>query len=421
MLGRLFIVLGISHKTAPIALRERVAFAPGVEGAFLRRIISAGNVEEAVVLSTCNRTEIYAAVADVKFAFDKIESALSDFHNIPKKMLEGRFYRLEGSAAASHLFKVASGLDSLVPGESQINAQVKNAYDAARSARCTGPVTNLLFQRAFKAAKKVYTLTGVDSGKISTSAVGVELVERELGTLRGKSVLIIGAGKIGKLSAVHFRGKGVSDIYTANRSPARAAKLAREVGGEAVALRDLDVLLPKVDVVVGCTSAKDPVLHRKRCMEAISMRGGRPLVILDLGVPRNVEPAAGEIKGVRLFDIDHLGRLAAENMDSRKTAARRGMKIAESEADYALAAISSFDRGDAVRRIIERFENIRASELERARNRLGNVSERQRAEIERMTKRIVGKILHQPLEELKKPRPEAERRKIIEALEALLK
>lgn len=412
------VMAGTNHKTSPLEFREKLSIAKNREAPFLQYLLGEPTLFEAVAVSTCNRTEVYAAT-ELSFNPVYLSEMILDFHGLEKKDPRQYMYTSTGREAVLHLFEVASSLDSLVVGEGQINQQVKTAYSASKKAGATGPALNLLFQRCFKAAKAVYATTGIASNKVSVSSVGVDLVSQVMGDLCGKQVLIIGSGKTGKLSAVHFRELGVSEIYFANRTPARAEKLANELGAKAVPLKKIDSLMPEVDVVVGCTSAKEPFLHRERASHVLKARGGKPLFILDLGVPRNIDPGVGKLDGIYLYDIDQLGEMAEINLATRKECAEMARELLLGEVETTMQQLAAADRKELVSNLLSMFEDIRTGELERTLSKIDSLPEKDASEIDYLTKRIIRKIMHTPLTRLKTTTDNDERARIIETIRSL--
>lgn len=414
------IITGTNHKKAPIEWREKIAFKNGEQARFIDEIIGEHGISEAVVLSTCNRTELYVVTkedVDGKTLLRRVIRFLDA--DIDDADIDRYTYTMTGADAVKHLFEVTASLDSLVVGESQVTGQVKEAYYLAKEKGSTGRIFNHLFQRAFKTSKKVKSITGISKAKVSVSSVAVDLIEKVLGDLTGKTVLIIGSGKIGKLSARHFVEKGVGQIFVANRTPEKAEALAREVNGEVVALRMLDKLMSEVDIVVGCTSASQHVMHRKLVLQVISRREGKPLFILDLGVPRNVDPGAGDIEGVHLYNIDQLDEIVSANMVVRQMCADEVDRFLDAEVQKTMEQLSATKRSDLLAELMAEFEHIRKSELERSLGKIKTLTDDDKAEIDYMTKRILGKVMHKPLTRLKPPTPEKDRQKYLETLKAL--
>jgi glutamyl-tRNA reductase len=408
-------VLGINHKTAPIEVRERVALPASETRSLLCALKSSPGVLEVVALSTCNRFEIYCAGKG-----DCSETVRRLLVSFASGEIPGRcFYTLRGKDAVNHLFRVASSLDSLVVGETQILSQVKGAYLTAKESSTAGKYLSLLFQKALKVGKQVLTATDIAKKKVSVSSVAVDLVREIFPDLSEKVVLVIGSGKMGKLSVTHLVEAGVKRVLVANRTRARARKVAREVGGEIVPLEKLDYYLSVADIVIGCTSAPSAVLHREMCAPAIAARKGRTIFIIDLGVPRNVDPEVGKLDWVHLYNIDQLEEVVRRNMSQRRQDADRGLAIVSSESEKAVRQLETLEHDDLVVRLVERLENLRHEELERLAAKLPDLTQKERREIEYATQRVVKKILHKPLSLLKNSCANGEKQALAEAIETL--
>jgi glutamyl-tRNA reductase len=301
---RLFAV-GLSHRTAPVELRESVDFARRGLDAAIAALRSRSIGQEAVVLSTCNRAEIYAA-ADGDSAADAIGRFFSEYHSVNHSEMSRHLYVHRGPDAARHLFRVAAGLDSLVVGEPQILGQVKSAYTRANDLRATGTLTNRLFHSAFAVGKRVRSETGLAEGAVSVSYAAIALARKIFGDLKGLNVLILGAGEMAKLTGIHLQAQQVRQIAIASRTLTAAEGLARQLGGRAVAWTALDAALTSADIVITATGATDPVLTRTRVAEAMRPRRDRPIFIIDIAVPRDVEASVGNLDQVFLYNIDDL-------------------------------------------------------------------------------------------------------------------
>ncbi|KAB2653852.1 MAG: glutamyl-tRNA reductase [Verrucomicrobia bacterium] len=318
-----FLVIGLSHRSAPVGVRERMAVVGSRVPESLAALRGAGLATEAVLVSTCNRVEWYLAAAGDPAA---VAARLWDFLGIEsdlRRILSDRAHALAGDDALGHLFRVASGLDSLVRGETEILGQLKAAYETARAGGHTGRILNRAFQRAFAVAKEVRTRTGIQRGNTSVASVAVELAERVLGGLVGREVLVVGAGDTGGKTARALLGRGVRGVTVANRSPDRAVALAAALGGRAIPFDGWELEVPRVDMVVSCTDAPHRILDRPRLERLLAHREPRPLLLVDLAVPRDIDPEAGRLRGVFLHDIDGLQAVADAHADRRRGEARR--------------------------------------------------------------------------------------------------
>ncbi len=327
------VLVGLNHRCAPIELRERLAFRQEhLSDAFARLRREIG-LEESMILSTCNRVEIYASVTVLDGTIDRLHRFLSEHGNVDLLGLRARLYSYTEPQSIHHLFSVASGLDSMVLGESEILHQVKQAYEQARCYQATGKVLNVLFQKALNAAKEVRTQTGIGQGCASIGTVAVTLSEKIFGSLSNQTVLLIGVGKIGEQTVKRLAVRGVQRIRVMNRTLPRAVTVASAYHATPLALEELQQQLVDVDIVITSTSAPSSVLKRAEVVEAMHRRHHRPLCLIDLGVPRNVDPAAGEIENVYLFDIDDLQGIMDQHQAKRRQAIDQSQRILEQKAD----------------------------------------------------------------------------------------
>ncbi len=369
---------GVSHHRAPIAVREKVALSLARAGALARDL--AGADGEAVCLSTCNRTEIYLVGED-----DRIDLGAE---------VQPYAYRLSDEAAALHLFRVAAGLDSMVPGEGEILGQVRAAYEAGT----TGPLLDRLFRQALHVGKKVRTQTAIAESPASVSSAAAALAQQVFGELDGREILVIGAGKVSEQAARNLLSRGARIAWVANRTVDRAAKLAERFGGEALPLERVEQELARADVVVSSTSSAGFVLTREQVERALRARRGRPLFLIDLAVPRDLEPAIQELDGCYLYDIDDLQAVVAETMAARRSEAERAEAIVLEGADDFRAWQASLDVVPAIASLRARAEEIRERELQKARGRL---SERELEAVASVTSSILNKLLHLPTVRMK--------------------
>jgi glutamyl-tRNA reductase len=383
-------LVGLSHQSTPIAVRER-AFVPLSEAAALARELAADG--EAVCLSTCNRTELYLVGPEAE---DRALAALTRVSGLPEEELHGVVYRLRDEAAALHLFRVAAGLDSMVPGEGEILGQVREAYEAG----APGAILDRLFRQALHAGKKVRAETAIGESPASVSSAAAALAQQVFGNLDGCRVLLVGAGHVAELAARSLAARGASIAFVANRSPERARELAGRFGGEAIRLEEAADRLAGVDVLLSATGAPERTLTRGHVEAALRDRKGRPLFLIDLAVPRNLDPEIHEVDGCFLYDIDDLESVVAAGLAGRRREAARAEAIVAAEAER-------FRKWHASREVVPEIaslrawaEEIRAAELERARARLG-LSEDQHAAVESVTAQIVAKLLHLPTVRLK--------------------
>jgi glutamyl-tRNA reductase len=403
-------LVGVSHHVAPVELRERVAL--DLEGARgLARAVAAGGYES-VCLSTCNRTEVYVAAGG-----DAGERALAALTELAGNDLELArvLYRLADEAAALHLFRVAAGLDSMVPGEGEILGQVRTAYEAGAA----GPVLDRLFRQALHVGKKARTETAIAESPASVSSAAAALAQQVFGELSERRVLLVGAGTAGELAARSLAARGARIECVASRSLRRAEELARRFGARPVTLEELDGALPAADVIVSSTSARGVVLQRGQVERALRDRKGRPLFVVDIAVPRDVDPAVHELEGCYLYDIDDLEAVVAESLAGRRREAERAETLAAEEADRFRRWHASLDVVPAIASLRARAEEIRTAELARAEGRLGSLTEHERRTVESVTTQIVNKLLHLPTVRMKEAAATPDGAVYVDALEHL--
>jgi len=400
--GDLFVV-GLSWRTAPVAVREKLAFRDEELPEVLAHLLQVPGVGEAVVLSTCNRVEIYGATADaappvVAAAVAATRRHLADSRGVPFDSLAGVIYEHQGEAAVRHTFRVAAALDSLVLGEAQVLGQLKAAFAASQQAGGVGALLGRCLERAFGVAKRVRTETAISRGAANVSTVAVELAARVFGSLDGKSVLVVGAGKMSALAARHLRASGAIDIVVTNRSPARAETLAAEIEAVARPWEDVEKLLVGADVVISSTAAAEPILGRDLLKRVTRARRYAPIVVIDIAVPRDADPAIGELDGVYLFDIDDLEKVVATNLQGRAREAEAADKIVVAECAEFRKWLGAQRVVPTIRSLREHFEMIARAELERGLERLARIEDpAERAEqVRRTVGLIVNKLLHTP-------------------------
>jgi len=396
------LLVGLSHRTAPVELRERVDFQARDLQAALRALAARGSAREAVVVSTCNRAEMYVACEEPEPTRQDLLRFLSDYNEVVPADVAPHAYDLSDLEAARHLFRVAAGLDSLVVGEPQILGQVKEAHTAATDARTAGPVLNRLFHASFAVGKRVRTETGLGSGAVSVSYAAVALARKIFGDLGGRNVVVIGAGEMGKLTAIHMKAQEVRNITIVSRTMAHAARTAEAIGGASAApWTDLDAVLAAGDIVITATGAATPILTKAHIEGVMRPRRNRPLFIIDIAMPRDVEAAAGEIEQVFLYNIDDLQATVRENLARRASEVTRAEAIVAEEVEKFGAWFRSRGAIPTVVALRERFEAIRRAELERLDFKLAALPPEARARVDEITHLIVEKLLLTPTEQLK--------------------
>jgi glutamyl-tRNA reductase len=390
------LALGVSYRRAPVELLERLAIGRDDESKAYRRLAGLPSVRESVVLSTCNRVEVYAEVSQYHHGFQDLKRFLTEATEVDAEEFADPLYSHYEDDAAEHLFSVAAGLDSMVLGEPQILAQVRAAFRRAEREAAAGPELARLFQRAVRAGRRVRAETAVGASPAAFVEAAALLAERHLGALTGRAALVVGAGEMAALAARTLRQRGVAELVVLGRRPARAEAVARRVGGRAGGLDGLAAALGSADVVVSSTGATGTVIPSGPVRAA-----GRPLFIVDLAVPRDVDPEAARVPGVRLADIDDLREVLAETSPALGQEVRSARGIVEDEAGrYALARRTA-RLGPLIEALHARSEEVRSSELRRVGPKLAALSERDRAAVEALTRRIVRRLLHEPVVRLK--------------------
>ena len=415
---RLF-TIGLSHRTAPVELRESVDFSRGGAAEALAALADRGIAREMVVLSTCNRAEIYAVAGPD--APDAMGRFFADYHQLPLSRISEHLYVRHGAEAARHLFRVAAGLDSLVVGEPQILGQVKAAYAAASDRGYTAAVVNRLFHSAFLVGKRVRSETGLSEGAVSVSYAAIALAKKIFGSLKELSVVILGAGGMAKLTGIHLRAQHVRQITIASRTQRTAEILATQLEARAVAWSTIDEAIAAADIVLTATGAVEPVLTRARIQEIMRPRRQRPLFIIDIALPRDVEASAGELDQVFLYNIDDLQGIVKENLARRSVELDRAEAIVEEETAKFTAWLHSREIIPTVVALRERFEAIRQAELARLEPKLSGLAPEARARVDEITHLIVQKLLLAPTEELKALREESAVAAYSEALTELFR
>jgi glutamyl-tRNA reductase len=391
------VVVGLNHETAPVAVREALAFPKERLEAALAKVREEAEISEAMILSTCNRVEVYArAGAGVSPA-----AAIASFHDRTTGDVEPHLYKLEGDAAVRHAFRVAASLDSMVLGEPQILGQVKEAYEAAEKAGSLGAVLNALRNRSIAAAKRARTETAIGRNAVSVSHVAVELARKIFGEMRDRAVLLVGAGKMSQVAARQMVQSGARASVLGGRTFEKAEQLAAALGGRAAPFEDLRKELARADIVISGTGAPGVVIRREDVEAAQSHRRGRPLFIIDIAVPRDVAEDVAKVGNVFLYDLDDLHTVAEANLRERKKEASAAEGILDEEIADFLEWRRSLEVVPLLVELRKRADEIRRAELEKARRRLGDLTPEQESAIEAATSAIVNKLLHAPTVQLK--------------------
>jgi glutamyl-tRNA reductase len=395
------LALGASHKTASLELRERLALPEARAARVLEELTDQDAIHEAVALFTCNRTELHLVAADAVEAESAALAILSRQAGIRPTELLGSIYSLRGLDAVRHLFSVAAGLDSMIVGEAEIQGQVKRAYELALVAGVTGPVSNRLFRDALAAGKRARAETGVGRSQASISSVAVALAAEFLGDLASRRVLVIGAGENAELAARSLRERGVRTVFVANRRYDRALGLAKRFRGEAVSFDDLPGELERADIVVSSTGAPHQILGREELELVAARRPGRPLVLIDLAVPRDIDPAVGDCPGVALYDMDDLQQTVARNLSGREAEAERAATLIDEELERFGRWLRSLDVVPTISALRERADSVVEQVLRENESRWESLSEADRERLAAMAQALVNRLLHEPTLRLK--------------------
>jgi glutamyl-tRNA reductase len=390
------LALGASHKTAPLALRERIALTEGTLEPLLRELTDHEAIGEAVALSTCNRTELYLFVRDPVGAESAVLALLARRAGIRPTELLGGVYALRNCDAARHLYRVASGLESMIVGEAEIQGQVKRAYEAALAARTTGPMTNKLFRAALATGKRVRTETAISAGRASVASVAVDAARDALGDLEDRHVLIVGAGETAEMTARALVDQGVTTMFVANRRQQRAIALARRFGGTSGSFDALPSELASADIVVASTSSPHPILGAEELSVVTAARHGRPLLLVDLAVPRDIDPACGELAGVTVLDIDGLQAQVARHISVRRAEARRAEGIVEEEIQGFAGWLGSLEVMPTLTALRARGDAVVEQLLAENDGRWEALTDRDRRRVEALARAVANRLLHEP-------------------------
>ena len=418
MIERLF-VAGLSHRTAPIAVREQLVVDEDKLREILADLTGRGTCAEVMIVSTCNRVEVYGVAEVPGEARGAAFRQLGAQRGIGLPTLEPLLYVKDGVEAVQHAFRVASSLDSMVLGEPQILGQVKDAFALAQSCRTVGPVLHSLMSQAFAVAKRVRSDTEVGRHAVSVSFAAVELARRIFDGLDGRSVLLVGAGEMGELAARHFQDHGTLPVYVANRTASRAQELARDLAGTAVPFEDLFSVMAQVDIVITSTAAPEPIITSADVAGALHGRRGRPLFFIDIAVPRNVEPAVNDISNVFVYDVDALRSVVDANLRERKREAQRAESLVEREVAKFSDRLRSLEVVPTIVSLREKLEEIRKAELARTLTRLPGADDATRQALEALSQGIVNKILHAPTVKLRDSSKAGHGRRWIEVISEL--
>jgi glutamyl-tRNA reductase len=395
------VVIGLNHRTAPLDLLERTAIGADRLPKILHDLCARQHLSEAVVLSTCNRTEVYAVAERFHAGYEDVRNFFTDLSFLPVEDFAGHLYVHYDDAAVSHLFDVAAGLDSAVIGESEILGQVGAAWELARTEGTTASSLNLLFRHALEVGKRVRTETGIGRGITSVATAAVAMATDRLGSLSGRRILLLGAGEMAEGMATAITSAGVADVVVANRTWETARTLAERFNGRAIRLADLPAELAQADLLLTSTGASSIMLEHADFTAAMVRRTGTPMLIVDIAMPRDVDPSVSDIDGVTLLDMDDLRAFADAGVAKRQREATRARAVIEEELVRYRTLTTAREAAPLVTALRDRAESIRAAELDRMDARLADLDDRQRAAVEAVTKGIVAKLLHDPTVRLK--------------------
>ena len=395
------LITGVSHKTAPVEVRECLAFREETLPAALTDLKSRGGVTEAVILSTCNRVEITLTTEDTADPRAIVDSFLADHKAITSAAIAPHLYRHEGRDAIHHLFRVAASLDSMVVGEPQILGQLKAAYAAAKDCGALCGWLDALMSRSFSVAKRVRSETGIGLMAVSVSYAAVELARKIFGSLNNRTVMIVGAGKMSELAARHLRSSGCSHVFVTNRTHERAVAMAKLFQGTPVEYTRFIAMLPEVDILISSSGAPHYILHRDEMQRVISARRNRPMFLIDIAVPRNIEPGINDLDNVFLYDIDDLQEVVNSNLRERMIEAGHAETLVAEEVERMMARLKVAEVTPTIVSLQEQLEQIRAGEIEKQRRRLGPLTAQQEEALEALTHGIINKIAHGPISELR--------------------
>jgi glutamyl-tRNA reductase len=412
-------LVGISHKTSPLEFRERLALSENRTPQALRRLQSEPEIEEAVIISTCNRVEFVLKSYDRQDAMAGFRHFVESYYGLPYDEFAHSFYVHRDDEAVRHLFRVASGLDSLVVGEPQVLGQVKKAYFLAREAETCGNALDVIFNRVFNVAKRVRTETRVAEALVSVSSTAVDMVEHAYGNLRDKTVLVIGSGQMGELAARHLVSKGASTLLVSNRTHAHAVALAQTLHGLAIHFSEIWEALKRADIVISSTGCPHFIITRHDMDRLMNERAARPLFLIDLAVPRDIDPAVREVPGCTLVNVDGLQGAAGRHLRERQKAWRAADRIVAEETALHRERQEQLNVVPTIISLRHHIEEIRQAELRRMRRWFGDLTPEQEQALESLTQGLVNKILHTPFTELKQAASRPDRSQFLDVVRTI--
>jgi glutamyl-tRNA reductase len=400
--GPNLVLVGVNHKTTPVEIREKLAFNQAKLEASLEELVSSPEIIENIILSTCNRVEIYARVENTDRGIQLLQDFICDYHSISRGNLDQYFYSCCDNQAVEHLFRVSSSLDSMILGEAQILGQVKDAYSTARSFSSTGMVLNQLFEKAFNVAKKVREETGISERGVSISSAAVELAKKIFEDLENHSVMLVGTGEMAELAAKHLISYGVKTVYVASRTYERAAALAQTLNGCALGFEEFKEEIHKADIIITSTASPTFIIQKAMMEKAIQKRKNKPIFLIDIAVPRDIAPEVNELENVYLYDIDDLQNVVNANVEERQKEAENAMEIVKHEVTKFNNWFSTLDAVPTIVEMRNRAEDMRKIEVEKNLKTMDHLSSDDKESIHLLTQSIVNKILHKPTINLKK-------------------
>ncbi|MBT0664059.1 glutamyl-tRNA reductase [Geobacter pelophilus] len=413
------IVVGLSHKTASVDIREKVAFAPTNMEKPLKALVDIPDITEAIIVSTCNRVEIYVTTHDIAGGIARVKRFLADYHNLSLENLDPHLYAHHGEEAIRHVFRVASSLDSMVVGEPQILGQIKTSYGYAAEFKSSGIILNRFLHKAFSVAKRVRTETKIASSAVSVAFAAVELSRKIFDELNDKTVMLIGAGEMCELAAKHFLNNGVRGVMVTNRTFERAERLADEFGGRAVKFEDLFDYLHKADIILSSTGAPHCIIGPKDLEEVMRRRKQKPMFFIDIAVPRDIDPKVNDVENVYLYTVDDLQEVVQANLAQRAEEAKKAEDIVNQEIGQFFKWLSSLEVTPTIVALRAKFDEIRRAELEKTLSGWKDLPPDGQKRLEGLTNAIMNKLLHPPTSLLKKAGQGGRTDLYIDALRAL--
>jgi glutamyl-tRNA reductase len=411
-----FQLIGVNHKTAPVEVRERLAIPESRLPEACKKLAEHPDVAEGMIVSTCNRVEF---LANMKNGSGDLRAFLRDYFEVDPSQFESHLYEYREDEAIRHVFRVASSLDSMIVGEPQILGQIKEAYATARAVGAVRMQLDQLLTRAFAVAKRVRTETAVGSSSVSVASVAVELAKKIFGSLKGKSVYLVGAGKMSELAARHLLAHGAESIFVANRTYDRAIGLAHKFKGQAIEFSRLYETCERADIVITSTGSPHFIFKREHGEQFLARRRNRPMFFIDIAVPRDVDPEMNKLDGIFVYDIDDLQQAVTTHVADRKKEAEKAEAIVSSEVQKFQARLQSLDVVPTIVSLHDHLETIRQAEIDRVRGRLGAMSPEQELAVEALTRGIINKIMHTPISTLKTAARDPESTTVVELVRRL--